>query len=84
MRRRYYVTSKGTQCYRRPIYSRCVCFCTPTDFWSQEKIAQNWKAAMSCITSQRKQIKLLRKKNFCLRTKVAILEMLLSDVKDTC
>ncbi|XP_014485246.1 PREDICTED: THAP domain-containing protein 2-like isoform X2 [Dinoponera quadriceps] len=57
---------------------------TNSDLRSPVKVMHNWKMAMTCISSQRKEIAILRRKNYCLQTKVAILEMLLADWKGTC
>ncbi|XP_032681631.1 THAP domain-containing protein 2-like [Odontomachus brunneus] len=60
------------------VYPKYIGFCTINDLRSPVKVLHNWKMAMSCISSQRKEISILKRNNYCLKTKVAILEMLLS------
>ncbi|XP_011135834.1 uncharacterized protein LOC105181049 [Harpegnathos saltator] len=80
--REYSATSRSKRNYRT-VYPKYIGFCTLSDLKSPIKVVQNWKMAMSCITSQRKEIAILRRKNYCLNTKVAILEMLLAGLKNT-
>ncbi|XP_014485244.1 PREDICTED: uncharacterized protein LOC106749872 isoform X1 [Dinoponera quadriceps] len=77
------VTSRVKRRYHT-VYPKYIGFCTLSDLRSPVKVMHNWKMAMTCISSQRKEIAILRRKNYCLQTKVAILEMLLADWKGTC
>lgn len=63
----------------RIMYPKYIGFSTVNDLRSSVKVVHNWRMAMMRISSQRKEIAILKRRIYCLKTKVAILEMLLSE-----